>query len=226
MRVLVVEDDPKVARSVERGLREEGYEAQVAERGDDASRLLAQSVYDFVVLDLNLPGKDGLDVLRELRTRGVATPVLVLTARDAVEQRVAGLEAGADDYLVKPFAFAELLARLRAQLRRGRGGEVLKLRCAQLEMDLVTRTVHFAGRAVEMTQREQDVLELLLRHAGKPVSREILAREVWKTEERDSAIENLIEVVLARVRKKLTLAGGEGWITTLRGVGYQLAAKA
>jgi two-component system copper resistance phosphate regulon response regulator CusR len=226
MRVLVVEDDPKVARSLERGLREEGYEAQVAERGDDASTRLAETVYDFVVLDLNLPGKDGLEVLRELRSRGVSTPVLVLTARDAVEQRVAGLEAGADDYLVKPFAFAELLARLRAQLRRGRGGEALKLRCAQLEMDLVTRTVSFAGRPVEMTQREQDVLELLLRHAGKPVSREILAREVWKTEERDSAIENLIEVVLARVRKKLTQAGGEGWITTLRGVGYQLAAKA
>lgn len=226
MRVLVVEDDPKVARSLERGLREEGYEAQVAERGDDASARLAEAVYDFVVLDLNLPGKDGLEVLRELRARGVSTPVLVLTARDAVEQRVEGLEAGADDYLVKPFAFAELLARLRAQLRRGRGGDALKLRCAQLEMDLVTRTVSFAGRPVEMTQREQDVLELLLRHAGKPVSREILAREVWKTEERDSAIENLIEVVLARVRKKLTQAGGEGWITTLRGVGYQLAAKA
>jgi DNA-binding response OmpR family regulator len=226
MRVLVVEDDPKVARSLERGLREEGYDAQVAERGDDASRALEKSVFDFVVLDLNLPGRDGLDVLRELRARGVATPVLVLTARDAIEERVAGLEAGADDYLVKPFAFAELLARLRAQLRRGRGGEALKLRCAQLEIDLVTRTVHFAGRPVDLTQREQDVLALLLRHAGKPVSREDLAREVWKTEKLDSAIENLIEVVLARVRKKLALAGAEGWITTLRGVGYQLAAKA
>lgn len=225
MRVLVVEDDPKVARSLERGLREEGYEAQVADRGDDAARELRNSVYDFVVLDLGLPGRDGLEVLREFRARGAQTPVLILTARDAVEERVAGLEAGADDYMVKPFAFAELLARLRAQLRRGRGGEALKLRCAELEMDLVTRTVQFAGQPIELTQREQDVLELLLRHAGKPVSREDFARDVWKIEQRDSAIDNLMEVVLGRVRKKLGQVGAEGWITTVRGVGYQLAAR-
>ena len=151
MRILVVEDDPKVSRSIAQGFTEEGFEVDVAARGDEAANRLRSEIFDFAVLDLNLPGMDGMDVLRTLRSEGRDTPILILTARDAVEQRIEGLEAGADDYMIKPFAFAELLARVRVQLRRGRPGEVLRLKVDDLEFDLVTRAVSRGGVPIEMT---------------------------------------------------------------------------
>ncbi|MCB9881965.1 MAG: response regulator transcription factor [Planctomycetes bacterium] len=220
MNILVVEDDPKVSRSLCKGFEEEGYQAEPVLRGDDAIERIEARTYDLVLLDLNLPGKDGVEILRAVRRFGRRLPVLVLTARDSIDQRVEGLDAGADDYLVKPFAFAELLARVRALLRRGRTEETLVLKMEHLELDLVTRTLTQDGEAIDLTPRELKVIEILMRHPRKAVSREVLAREVWD-QDRNSAVDNLMEVVLGRLRKKI---GHEDrrFIHTVRGVGYKI----
>jgi DNA-binding response OmpR family regulator len=219
-RVLVVEDERKVLRSLQRGLEQEGYEVVAAATGEAGYDLAAAQPFDCIVLDLLLPGRDGLGVLADLRRAGQRTPVLILTARDGVDDRVTGLDAGADDYLVKPFAFAELLARLRALLRRGSPERETALRAGDLEMDLLARRVTRAGSEVPLTQREFEVLEYLLRHRGCVVTREMLGRDVWK--EPGFALTNVIEVYINLLRRKLDQPGRPPLIQTLRGVGYRL----
>ena len=180
MRILVVEDEKKLAGFVKRALKEDGHAVDLVHDGDEAAVLVRQEEYDAIVLDLQLPGRDGMTILEDLRERKKTTPVLVLTARDTLEDRITGLDQGADDYLVKPFAFAEVLARIRALVRRGRVAEARRLAVGDLEVDLVMRKVSRAGETVDLTVREFELLEYLLRHQGQVVSREALAREVWK----------------------------------------------
>jgi DNA-binding response OmpR family regulator len=224
MRVLLVEDEPKVARAVERGLRAEGYDVTVAADGDAADALLRKGRFDLLVLDLMLPGRDGFALLEEARRRGDKLPVLVLTARDEVEDRVRGLDLGADDYLVKPFAFAELVARIRALLRRGTA-EVLRLAAADLELDRVTRVVRRAGRVLDLTRREYEILEYLLRDPGRVVTREMLARDVWKETGRVTPLDNVIDVHMTRLRRKVDRGFARPLLHTVRGVGFVLEAR-
>ncbi|MFV2072039.1 MAG: response regulator [Thermoanaerobaculales bacterium] len=220
--MLVVEDDDKVAAALERGLTSERYEVAVGRTGEEGFFLALREAFDLIVLDLMLPGQDGLEILSALRERGIETPVLVLTAKGEVEDRVEGLDRGADDYLVKPFAFPELLARIRALLRRGRPEAQLRLAVGELEMDLVTRRVARAGKVFELTGREWDLIECLMRRPGRVVSRETIAREVWHEPERVTPIDNLIDVYIARLRRKIDEPFGTAMIRTVRGVGFLL----
>jgi two-component system copper resistance phosphate regulon response regulator CusR len=220
MRVLVIEDDPKVAGAVKAGLQGEGYEAVVSATGEDGYFRATTEPYDAILLDLGLPGRGGLEVLAGLRAKGLRVPVLVLTARDTVDDRVTGLDAGADDYLVKPFAFAELVARVRAMLRRGRPDEILRLRLADLELDPLTRSATRGAVPIELTTREFELLDYLLRHQGHIVSREMLARDVWKQPDRGTPLDNVIDVHIARLRKKVDDGAGARLIHTIRGVGF------
>ena len=220
MRILVVEDEPKVARALRAGLERAGYEVTASATGEEGFFLANAQAFDLILLDLMLPGRDGMEVLATLRSRGVKTPVLILTARDAVEDRVEGLDRGADDYLVKPFAFPELLARIRVLLRRGRPDEALRLGLLDLDMDLLTRRVTRGGRALDLTLREFALLEYLLRHPGQVVSREMLARDVWKEVARGTPLDNVIDVNIARLRKKLDQGFSVKLLHTVRGVGF------
>jgi DNA-binding response OmpR family regulator len=222
MRILVVEDEQKVADALREGLEDERYDVVVERTGEGAFFRVNTETFDVVLLDLTLPGRDGLEILRALRQRRMETPVLVLTARDSLEDRVTGLDAGADDYLVKPFAFAELLARVRALVRRGRVAEAPRLTVGDLEMDLVTRKVLRGGRAVELTVREFELLEFLMRYQGQVVSRETLARDVWKETARTTPLDNVIDVHIARLRRKVDLDQVVKLIHTVRGVGFML----
>jgi two-component system, OmpR family, copper resistance phosphate regulon response regulator CusR len=219
-RVLVVEDDAKVAQALEHGLTAEQYQVIVSSRGEDAFFQASATPFDLVILDVMLPARDGFEVLRALRHRGVHTPVLMLTARDAIEDRVRGLDFGADDYLVKPFAFPELLARMRVLLRRGWSPDQARLAFADLQMDLVARTVTRSGRSLDLTAREFDVLAYLVRHAGQLVSREMLARDVWKETARATPLDNVIAVHMMRIRKKVDGDLPTKLIQTIRGVGF------
>ncbi len=221
MRILIVEDEPKVAGALREGLQQEGFEAVVALTGEDGFFRLHDESFDLVILDLMLPGRSGLQILETMRERGLDTPVLVLTARDTVEDRVAGLDTGADDYLTKPFAFAELLARVRALLRRGSAEETV-LRAGELELDRLARTVTRAGAAIDLTHREFELLEVLMRNAGHVVSREMLARDVWKETMRATPLDNVIDVHVARLRRKIDSDGRLRHIHTVRGVGFVL----
>jgi DNA-binding response OmpR family regulator len=222
MRILVVEDEVKVAKALKEGLEDEHYEPVIAHTGEDAFFRINTEQFDVIVLDVMLPGRDGLQILTSIRKHGIQTPVLLLTARDTLEDRVAGLNSGADDYLVKPFAFAELVARIRALLRRGRSVESLRLGVGDLDMDLVTRRVTRGGRAVELTTREFELLEYLLRHQGQVVLRDTLAREVWKETTRGTPLNNVIDVHIARLRRKVDLDQPVKLIHTIRGVGFTL----
>jgi two-component system copper resistance phosphate regulon response regulator CusR len=222
MRILVVEDEQKVASALREGLDSEGYDVAVEHTGEGAFFRLNTESFDAILLDLMLPGRDGLQILRTLRQRGNKTPVLVLTARDTLEDRVTGLDSGADDYLVKPFAFEEVLARIRALLRRGRVTEPLRLRVGDLEIDIVSRRVTRGGRAVELTLREFELIEYLLRHHGETVSRGTLARDVWKEIARSTSLDNVIDVHIARLRRKIDLDQPIKLIHTIRGVGFML----
>ena len=219
-RVLVVEDEPKVARALREGLAGEGYDVVVAATGEEGFFRASSEPFDLLVLDRMLPGREGLEVLRALRQKGLLCPVLVLTARDAVEDRVEGLDAGADDYVVKPFAFTELLARVRALVRRGRGDQLLRLAVADLALDVPTRRVVRGGVEVELTPREYELLEYLVRHRGTIVSREMLARDVWKEPERGTPLDNVIDVHVTRLRKKVDQGFATRLIHTVRGVGF------
>jgi len=222
MRILVVEDERKVAEALRQGLEAEHYGVTVAHTGEEGFYVLNSQSFDLVILDLMLPGRDGLEILKTLRERGVQTPVLVLTARDTVEDRVHGLDGGADDYLVKPFAFPELLARIRALMRRGRIDQVLRLKLGDLEMDLITRKVSRGGGSVELTAREFELLEYLLRHQGHVVSRGMLCRDVWHEEERAEPLDNVIDVHIARLRRKIDDPFETKLLKTVRGVGFVL----
>ena len=220
MRILVVEDEQKVANALREGLEGERYDVVVERTGESAFFRLTTESFDLILLDLGLPGRDGLEILTTLRAKGNRTPVLVLTARDTLQDRVAGLDSGADDYLVKPFAFAELVARIRALLRRGRGADSPRLSVGDLTMDLITRKVTRGGQPVELTVREFELLEYLLRYEGQVVSRETLARDVWKETARTTPLDNVIDVHIARLRRKID-EGFEGKLLhTVRGVGY------
>jgi DNA-binding response OmpR family regulator len=222
MRILVVEDEQKVADALREGLEGERYSVVVERTGEAAFFRVNTETFDAILLDLGLPGRDGLEILRALRSRGLKTPVLVLTARDSLQDRVTGLDAGADDYLVKPFAFAELVARIRALVRRGRVAEAPRLSAADLEMDLITRRVARGGKPVELTLREFELLEYLMRLQGQVVSREALAREVWKETARTTPLDNVIDVHIARLRRKVDLDQTVKLIHTVRGVGFTL----
>lgn len=220
MHILVIEDEKKVAEAIRQGLEADSYTATVASTGEEGFFQLNTGTFDLVLLDLMLPGRDGIEILTTLRKRGFDTPVLILTARDSVEDRVLGLDSGADDYLVKPFAFPELLARIRLLLRRGRNEPTMKVKMADLEMDPITRKVTRRGELLELTAREYDLLEYLLRHRGRIVSREMLARDVWHVQERSTPIDNVIDVHIARLRRKVDGQDEHKLIKTVRGIGF------
>lgn len=222
MRILVVEDERKVAEALREGLEGEHFVVVVEHTGEGAFFRLNTEGFDAILLDLNLPGRDGLQILKTIRTRGLHVPVLVLTARDALEDRVTGLESGADDYLVKPFAFSEVLARIRALLRRGRSTDTHRLAAGDLELNILTRRVTRGGQSIELTVREFELLEFLLRREGQTVSREALARDVWKETQRSTTLDNVIDVHIARLRRKVDLNQAIKLIHTVRGVGFML----
>lgn len=224
MRVLIVEDDRRFASFLRRALEEDGYEAVVAGDGEAGLFQATSGSFDLAILDLMLPKQDGFQVLRELRDRSVSVPVLVLSARGAVEDRVRGLDLGADDYLPKPFALEEFRARVRALLRRGREAMPSVLECGDLRMDLVSRRVTRAGRPVAVTPREFALLEFLLRNAGKPVSRTAIAERVWNYHFDWES--NIIDVFVRSLRDKVERPGEPRLIHTIRGVGYAVAAEA
>ncbi len=219
-RILVVEDESKVARAIREGLERQGHQVVIAPTGEEGFFLVNAEEFDLVILDLMLPGRDGLQVLSTLRKRGLETKVLILTARDAIEDRVQGLDRGADDYLVKPFAFPELLARVRALLRRTEQGPQLRL--GDLEMNVVTRNAKRRGQYLELTGREFELLEYLLRHKDQVVSREMLARNVWKESARATPLDNVMDVHINRLRRKVDEPFDRKLIHTVRGVGFVL----
>jgi DNA-binding response OmpR family regulator len=225
VRVLVVEDDPTISRFVVRGLREEHYRVDLAEDGLTAERLAGDETYDVIVLDLLLPGLDGMTLCRRLRQQGIDAPVLMLTARDAVHDRIEGLDAGADDYLVKPFAFDELLARLRALTRRGRTRHLdTSLTCGPIVLNSATHLVTANGQPVDLSATEYRLLEHLLRHAETIVSRDQLAEHVWGGEY--DPFSNVADVYIGYLRRKLRAAGvAEPLIHTIRGLGYMLKVR-
>jgi two-component system, OmpR family, copper resistance phosphate regulon response regulator CusR len=218
MRLLVVEDQQTLARHLQRGLEEAAWTVDVAGTVDDAWRLLLLNPYDLMVLDLGLPGADGSGLLRRVREAGIDTPVLILTARGSVEDRVAGLDAGADDYMSKPFVFAELLARIRALLRRGHIQKPVVLEVGDVRLDVLKRQAQRGARRIDLTAREFNVLELLMRHAGDVVTRTMLAEYVWG--DHYDSLSNLIEVFVNRLRKKLEADGAARLLHTVRGAGY------
>ncbi len=225
MRILVIADELKVAQAIEKELIQEQYEVRVALTGEDGFAILNAERLDLVLLDLMLPDRDGLEILSGIRKHGSDIAVLVLTACDAVEERVKGLDAGADDYLVKPFAFSELLARIRALLRRGHSAQVMRLKVADLEMDLVTRRVTRADAEIQLTVREFALLECLLRRKGEPASRETLAQEVWGASARATPLDNVIDVHMARLRRKVDDGHSIKLLQTVRGVGFAVRAE-
>lgn len=226
-KLLVVEDDPHVVESLTRGLQEAGFSVVTASRLAAADRLLAQGAPALIVLDLNLPDGEGLPWLRRIRNEGHRMPVIILTARNTLPDRLAGLDDGADDYMTKPFAFAELLARVRARLRTASQlAEEDVFRIADLEIDPLRRVARRAGRLVELTAREFDVLLLLARWRGQPVSRDLLAREVWKVNRRLTPLDNVIDVHLSHLRNKIDHDHERKLIRTVRGVGFALTEPA
>lgn len=219
-RILVIEDEPKVLSSLREGLRTAGFEVDVATTGDKGSQLATSQPFDCIILDWMLPGRNGMDILADLRNSEQFTPVLLLTARDTIEDRVLGLESGAEDYLVKPFAFAELLARLRVILRRGRPEREMILRAGSLELDLICQRVTRDGVEIPLKKREFELLEYFVRHKNDAVTREMLGLDVWK--EPGYAYTNVIEVYVNLLRKKIEVPGQGPQIVTIRGVGYSL----
>ena len=226
-RVLLIEDEAKTARAVLSGLKAEGFAPAWAETGEDGFFLLSSQYFDVVVLDWMLPGRSGLEVLKTVRAKDSKTPVLLLTARDALEDRVTGLDSGADDYLVKPFALAELAARLRALLRRASTDpsdeeKPTHWHLADLDIDYTVRRVTRTGRVIDLTPREFDLLVQLIRNAGQIVSRETLAREIWQEVRRATPLDNVIDVHIARLRRKIDDGFPSRLIHTVRGVGFVL----
>ena len=224
MRILVVEDERKVAAFVRQGLVEEGHAVEVAADGAAALEAVADGPpFDLVVLDVMLPKRDGLDVLKSLRTLRIQTPILLLTARDGVADKVAGLDAGADDYLAKPFAFEEFLARVRALLRRGRGRAEPVLRVADLSLDPATRAVLRGGRRLSLTAREYALLEYFLRNVGRVLTRPMITQHVWGMDWDPES--NIVDVYVGYLRRKVDADGEPRLLQTVRGAGYMLSAE-
>jgi DNA-binding response OmpR family regulator len=220
MRVLVIEDEPAIADFIERGLHAEGYAVEVAADGEEGERLARGDSFDVVVLDLMLPSKGGIEVLEGIRETRPTLPVILLTARDRVEDKVAGLDAGATDYLTKPFSFEELTARIRAHLRLPMGAEATTLRAADIEVDLITRRVVRDGEPVVLSSTEFELLAYLLRHAGEVVSRDQILRSVWGYDFEPGT--NVVQVYVGYLRRKLGRAGRPAPIETVRSAGYRL----
>jgi two-component system copper resistance phosphate regulon response regulator CusR len=215
-RILIAEDEARIASFLEKGLRANGFMTTVTDGGRDALDLADSDDFDLLILDVGLPGRDGFSVLRELRSRGRRLPVVILTARDSVEDTVAGLEGGADDYVPKPFRFEELLARVRARLREGPSTETTVLRVGEAALDLRTRRLTVGSRTAELTAREFALADVFFRHPGQVLSREQLLSHVWGYDYDPGS--NVVEVYVRYLRQKL----GESWITTVRGMGYRL----
>jgi DNA-binding response OmpR family regulator len=218
MNVLVIEDDPTVGAFIRRGLEEQRYRVSLVPNGEEGERIAASESFDVVILDMRLPGKSGLDVLQSLRARGFETPVLVLTAQDAVDAKVRTFRAGADDYVTKPFAFEELLARVEALSRRPKVMASPILKVADLEVNRDTREVHRDGQPIELTPKEFAVLEYLMRHAGRVMSRTLITEYAWGYHFDPGT--NIVDVVINHLRKKIDAGRAKKLITTVRGVGY------
>ena len=223
MRVLVVEDDVKLATTLQERLAKAQYVADVAVDGNEAFSFTSTTTYDAIILDVMLPGIDGLGVCRQLRAAGAVTPILLLTARDSVDDKIAGLDSGADDYLTKPFAFGELLARVRALLRRDATRKEAILRFSSLALDPSTQAVYWADRPIELTAREYRILETLVRRPSWVVSKDMIIESVWGFGFTDSS--NLVEVYIRRLRRKLGEQGATSLIQTVRGAGYRLSER-
>jgi two-component system OmpR family response regulator len=221
VRVLLIEDEPNVAAFVKKGLGEEGFAVDHAATKTDGTHLAVRETYDALVVDRRLPDGDGLEIVRDVRGRGVTTPILMLSAVADLDSRVVGLDAGADDYLAKPFAFTELVARLRALLRRGRAALPTVLKTGDLELDPATRRVVSNGAKLDLTQREFALLHLFLRYPGATMSRTTIGEHVWDYNFESTS--NVIDVYVRRLRKKLEDAGGKTTIETVRGAGYVLS---
>ena len=223
MRILVVEDEEKMARALQRGLEHEGYSAEAVGTGDDAVFWATETAYDAIVLDVGLPGRDGYTVCRDLRSAGVYTPVLMLTARGAVEDRIAGLDSGADDYLIKPFAFGELLARLRALLRRGPAERAPEIVVGDIVVDPASHTVKRCGVDIDLSPREFALLEYLATNAGQVMRRRDIIDHVWDWDY--DGLSNVVDVYIGYLRKKLEQPFKSRVIKSVRGVGYGLEPK-
>jgi two-component system OmpR family response regulator len=221
VRILLVEDEVKMARAIRRGLEQETYSVDVCADGDDALRRSLDNEYDAIVLDVMLPGRDGFSVCREMRTHGRWAPILMLTARDAVEDRIRGLDAGADDYLVKPFAFGELLARVRAMMRRGTPERPTTLHVDGFVLDPATHMVRRGDEPIDLTPKEFALLEFMMRHPDEVLSRTRILEHVWDMNY--SGFSNVVDVYVGYLRRKLDLPSGPTFIRTVRGVGYQLS---
>ena len=222
-RLLIVDDEKRLLRTLRNGLAEEGYQPLTSTNGEAALMIAENQPIDLVVLDLMLPGMHGVEVLRRLRAGGLRQPILILTACDGVRERVEGLDAGADDYLVKPFSFAELLARIRALLRRGPPREQTELVAGELRLDMIERRAYRTDVEVELSRREFDLLACLVRHRGQPVSREMLAREIWRDSQ--TLLTNVIDVFINRLRRKFDRDEQPSLIRTVRGVGYIISKE-
>jgi DNA-binding response OmpR family regulator len=223
MRILVAEDDAPLAEFLHQRLQQEQFAVQVVSNGTEAQRLASDQSYDLVILDLNHPGGDGLDVLRGIRLKRPDIPVMMVTGASMVEERVRGLDAGADDYVAKPFAFAELAARIRAVLRRGNRPARAMLQVDDLEMDRVTHIVHRGGQAIELSPKEFALLEFLMRHAGQPVSRATIVEQVWKLN--FDTMTNVVDVYINYLRRKVDSGHDRALIRTIRGIGYQIGSN-
>lgn len=223
MRILLVEDDQKAARLLARGFREEGFVVDVVASAEEADEMSFLTAYELIILDWMLPGKDGLSLCRTLRERGMQAPILMLTARDALNDRVEGLNTGADDYLTKPFAFEELLARVRALLRRSEITRPTVLTLADLTLDPVTHRVTRGSRTLDLTRTEYSILALLMRRPGEVISRTRLAEQVWQADV--ETLDNLIDVHVSNLRRKVDPPGSESLIHTVRGRGYRVAVR-
>jgi two-component system, OmpR family, response regulator len=222
VKILVIEDDPTVGQFVKRGLEEQRWGVDLVADGEEGERLAGSGAYDLVILDMRLPGKNGIDVLNSLRAKGFERPVLVLTAQDAVDAKVSTLRAGADDYVTKPFAFEELLARVEALARRPRALASPRLQVADLELDQNTREVRRAGERIELTPKEYAVLEYLMRHAGRVMSRTLITEYAWGYHFDPGT--NIVDVVINHLRKKIDAGRDHRLIHTVRGVGYVVKA--
>jgi two-component system, OmpR family, response regulator len=222
-RILIIEDEAKLAQAVQQGLVEDGFAVELAGTAEEAEPIIARGALDLIVLDLGLPGKSGLDLLREMRAAGNNTPVLILTARGSLDERVAGLDSGGDDYLVKPFAFAELVARIKALARRPRTPASPVLKVGDLEFDTVKRRAKIGEHNLNLSPKEKMLLELLMRNAGQVVTRDMIAETVWDSNY--NSLTNLIEVFVNRLRQKIDPRADRSLIVTVRGVGYTMRAE-